>query len=115
MVNAREVWHTIIENAHYMAEPGLLFWDNIIRESPADCYGEFGYKTESTNPCITKDTWILTKDGNRQVEDMIGTQFEAIVDGFSYSSDKRGFYYTGYKEVYEIYIKIFLKGFVIMI
>tara|TARA_Y100000310_G_C20700461_1_gene829270 strand:+ start:2494 stop:6111 length:3618 start_codon:yes stop_codon:yes gene_type:complete len=102
MVNAREVWHTIIENAHYMAEPGLLFWDNIIRESPADCYGEFGYKTESTNPCITKDTWILTKDGNRQVEDMIGTQFEAIVDGFSYSSDKRGFYYTGYKEVYEI-------------
>ena len=34
-----------------MAEPGLLFWDNIIRESPADCYYNFGFRTVSTNPC----------------------------------------------------------------
>ncbi len=51
MVDAREVWMEIIENAHATAEPGLLFWDRIIRESPADCYSEFGYKTTSTNPC----------------------------------------------------------------
>lgn len=51
MVNAREVWMNIIQNAHAMAEPGLLFWDQIIRNSPADCYSAFGFKTVSTNPC----------------------------------------------------------------
>lgn len=48
-VSARSVWHTLISSAHEMAEPGLLFWDNIIKESPADCYDQF--KSVSTNPC----------------------------------------------------------------
>lgn len=47
--NARKVWNTIISSAHNRAEPGLLFWDRIIEESPADCYEEF--QTLSTNPC----------------------------------------------------------------
>lgn len=51
MVPARKVWKEIIENAWFMAEPGLLFWDNIIRNSPADCYSDVGFKTEATNPC----------------------------------------------------------------
>lgn len=51
MVDANEVWDLIIENAHFMAEPGLLFWDRIISESPADCYKEYGFETISTNPC----------------------------------------------------------------
>ena len=50
-VRAKDVWNEIIDNAWYMAEPGLLFWDNILRESPADCYAEYGYETISTNPC----------------------------------------------------------------
>lgn len=50
-INARSVWNTIVENAHHMAEPGLLFWDNIIKESPADCYASLGFETISTNPC----------------------------------------------------------------
>ncbi len=50
-VSAKEVWNVIVENAHHMAEPGLLFWDNIIKESPADCYADRGFKTISTNPC----------------------------------------------------------------
>lgn len=49
LVNAREVWNEIIKCAHEMAEPGLLFWDNILRESPADCYPLF--ITVCTNPC----------------------------------------------------------------
>jgi ribonucleoside-diphosphate reductase alpha chain len=48
-VSARKVWHTLISSAHEMAEPGLLFWDSIIKESPADCYDAF--KSVSTNPC----------------------------------------------------------------
>jgi len=51
MVKARDVWMQIVENAHAMAEPGLIFWDNIIRESPADCYASEGFRTTCTNPC----------------------------------------------------------------
>lgn len=50
-VKARKVWDLIVESAHMSAEPGVLFWDTILRESPADCYSKFGYKTTSTNPC----------------------------------------------------------------
>jgi ribonucleoside-diphosphate reductase alpha chain len=48
-VKARDVWNEIIKCAHARAEPGLLFWDNAIRESPADCYDN--YRSVSTNPC----------------------------------------------------------------
>ena len=51
MVSARDVWDKIIYSAWRTAEPGILFWDTIIRESPADCYADVGYRTISTNPC----------------------------------------------------------------
>lgn len=50
-VDARELWKKIIHNAWQSAEPGVLFWDTIIRESVPDCYASFGFKTISTNPC----------------------------------------------------------------
>jgi ribonucleoside-diphosphate reductase alpha chain len=50
-VKARDLWKTIIHSAWFRAEPGLLFWDNIIKDSPADCYAQFGFETLSTNPC----------------------------------------------------------------
>ena len=50
-IDARALWNKIIANAWSSAEPGVLFWDTIIRESVPDCYSEFGYKTVSTNPC----------------------------------------------------------------
>jgi ribonucleoside-diphosphate reductase alpha chain len=50
-INARRAWKKIVRSAWQMAEPGLLFWDNIIRESPADCYAKLGFRTISTNPC----------------------------------------------------------------
>jgi ribonucleoside-diphosphate reductase alpha chain len=51
MVRAREVWNETIRCAWQSAEPGVLFWDRILRESPADCYAEQGFRTVSTNPC----------------------------------------------------------------
>ena len=45
------LWKKIVHNATTKAEPGILFWDNIINDSVADCYKEFGYETTSTNPC----------------------------------------------------------------
>lgn len=50
-ISAAKVWDTIITSAHAKAEPGVLFWDTIIRESPADCYLKFGFGSVSTNPC----------------------------------------------------------------
>ena len=50
-IDARELWKKIIHNAWQSAEPGVLFWDTIIRESVPDCYASFGFKTISTNPC----------------------------------------------------------------
>lgn len=50
-INAEKLWHKIIHNAWKSAEPGVLFWDTIMRESIPDCYADLGYKTVSTNPC----------------------------------------------------------------
>ena len=50
-VNAGDIWKKIIHNAWKSAEPGVLFWDTIQRESIPDCYADLGFKTVSTNPC----------------------------------------------------------------
>lgn len=50
-IDARKLWKKIIHNAWQSAEPGILFWDTIIKESVPDCYDSFGFKTVSTNPC----------------------------------------------------------------
>lgn len=50
-INATTFWNKIIHNAWQSAEPGVLFWDTIIRESLPDCYADLGFKTVSTNPC----------------------------------------------------------------
>jgi len=51
MVDANDIWNKIIKSAHATAEPGILFWDNIINNSPADSYTSQGFSTTSTNPC----------------------------------------------------------------
>ncbi len=50
-IDAAALWRKIIHNAWKSAEPGVLFWDTVLRESVADCYADQGYRTVSTNPC----------------------------------------------------------------
>lgn len=50
-INANELWRKIVHNAWKSAEPGVLFWDTILRESVPDCYADLGFRTVSTNPC----------------------------------------------------------------
>lgn len=50
-IKARDLWNKIVHNAWKSAEPGILFWDTIIRESVPDCYADLAYRTVSTNPC----------------------------------------------------------------
>lgn len=50
-IDASKLWHKIVHNAWKSAEPGVLFWDTITRESVPDCYADLGFQTISTNPC----------------------------------------------------------------
>lgn len=50
-INASALWKKIVHNAWKSAEPGVLFWDTILRESVPDCYADLGFRTVSTNPC----------------------------------------------------------------
>jgi ribonucleoside-diphosphate reductase alpha chain len=50
-IDAGKLWNKIVHNAWKSAEPGILFWDTIERESVPDCYADLGYRTVSTNPC----------------------------------------------------------------
>ena len=69
VVKAKEIWDKIIECAHTRAEPGVLFWDTIINNSPADIYAEKypNMKTHSTNPCFSGDAMIAVADGRNSI------------------------------------------------
>lgn len=51
IIKAKELWKTIINSAWLRAEPGLLFWDNVLGNNAVECYKAFGFNTTSTNPC----------------------------------------------------------------
>ena len=51
-ISAKQLWEKIVHNAWKSAEPGVLFWDTILRESIPDCYADLGFQTVSTNPCV---------------------------------------------------------------
>jgi ribonucleoside-diphosphate reductase alpha chain len=91
-VSAREIWHKIVANALNNGEPGIL------NGFLANHLNNIGYcrSLVATNPCVTADTWITTSQGARQVKNLIGKPFEAIVDGKAYPSPT-GFVQTGVK------------------
>ncbi len=112
-VRARDIWDKLIEGATEAAEPGMLNWDKITSESPADCYSEptayvmpdgstitYSFKTLSTNPCITSDGYVKTAEGYKQVKDLLESPWTAIVNGLEYQATP--FWKTGDKEVFSI-------------
>ena len=70
-IEKNRLWKKIIHNATTKAEPGVLFWDTILRESPADCYKDYGFKTISTNPCVTGDTLLKTNKGEMSMKELV--------------------------------------------
>jgi ribonucleotide reductase alpha subunit len=66
-IDAKKLWDKIIHNAWKWAEPGILYWDTIIKESVPDCYNDLGFKTVSTNPCVVGNTLIAVADGRNAI------------------------------------------------
>lgn len=119
-VDAQELWKKIIHNAWKSAEPGVLFWDTIIKESIPDCYADLGFKTASTNPCVTGDTTLLTRDGFKPIMSLIGQEIN-IWNGYEWSkvtpfktSDNAKVYKVKFSDGSELkctnYHKFILKG-----
>ncbi|MBC7189010.1 ribonucleoside reductase class II, partial [Candidatus Aerophobetes bacterium] len=96
-INAGEVLEKIAEMAWKNGEPGIIFLDRINQFNPTPHVG----KIESTNPCVTGDTWIMTTKGPRKVKDLIGIKFTGVVNGEKWES-LNGFFATGLKPVYKL-------------
>ncbi|MCW8139130.1 MAG: ribonucleoside reductase class II [Planctomycetota bacterium] len=95
--DARTVWERIVRSAWATGDPGLVFIDRINAAHPTPNLGEI----ESTNPCVPGDTWVLTEDGPRQVDDLVGKPVRLVVDGEVHPSEE-GFFTTGVKPVLEV-------------
>lgn len=97
-LNANKVFDLIAKNAWKTGDPGVIFIDEINRHNPTPEVG----KIESTNPCVTADTWIMTAEGPRQVRELIGKKFVAVINSEKYKSLEKGFFETGVKPVYKL-------------
>lgn len=67
-VDARELWDDLIQSAHASAEPGIIFWDNVKRESPS----EYCAPVEGTNPSLVAGTQVLTRNGILPIDELEG-------------------------------------------
>ena len=102
-LNAKEVFDEIVERAWSTGDPGLIFIDRI-NDSPANPVPKLE-TIESTNPCVTGDTWIYTADGPKQAYELIGNPFKARINGSDFPSTEKGFFETGEKQVYLLQTK----------
>ncbi len=94
-LDARKVFRKIVYGAWRNGEPGMIFLDEVNRNSPVLHVG----RITATNPCVTADTWVHTSNGPRQVRELVGKQFRSRMDGAEHPSGPEGFFRTDRKRV----------------
>jgi len=95
-IDANLVWNEIVTQATNHSEPGILFWDNILQESPADCYEE--YQTSSTNPCQPSWSKMLCKNSIRTLSQVNIGDYIWTIEGWSKVVNKQS---SGIQKVYK--------------
>ncbi len=98
-IPASVIFDQIVHSAWSSGEPGIIFIDRINRSNPTPALGEI----ESTNPCVTAETFVQTSLGPLQVKDLVGRDdFDIVVNGCPYPLKSRGFFKTGKKKVVRL-------------
>ncbi len=95
-VKAKDIWNAIILRAWSSAEPGVLFWSSMIEDNST----QSALPLASTNPCISKNNFVLTDEGYVQVKELIDKPFIAVYNDQYY--DATGFFSTGVKSLYAV-------------
>lgn len=104
LISAKKIWDIIITSAHNRAEPGLLMWDNVTENTPADCYDT--YKSKGTNPCCfakSKNLYVKTLNGIKEIKSITNNDFIYVTDAFSEKYVKTsGYFDSGVADVYNV-------------
>ncbi len=97
-LEAADVYQALVHQAWENGDPGIIFLDRINRDNPTPALGEI----ESTNPCVTADTFVLTANGPRQIGAILGNPVNLVLHGQPTVSGEQGFFNNGAKNVFRL-------------